>query len=71
MSYNNQLPFWIDSGLKDNYNYLVIVRDLEDKDYFPRYFNFYSDYERYLENIISESKMKVVELIRLSYHKKI
>lgn len=56
---DQELKEWVDRGRKDNYNYLLIIHDLDVNDYFPVYFHFYSDILRYRENIISESKIKV------------
>lgn len=69
MSYDKQVTAWIESGISNNELYLLVLKDLEDQEYFPIYFKFYSDSKRYLENIISESKVKVVELIRLDQYK--
>ncbi len=66
MTYQNELKNWVEQGRKDNYNYLLIVYDNQDKDYFPVYFHFYSDIERYRENIISESKLVAKQDIKLN-----
>jgi hypothetical protein len=52
---------WVNRGREDQYYILLIVKDLEDNSLFPVYF--YSDKEaqQYKDNIISESKMKVIQ----------
>lgn len=57
---------WIQAGIKAGHNYLIIMQDLEDKECFPVYFEFYSDTQRYLSNVISETKSKFIDLIKLS-----
>jgi len=58
---------WLIRGREGNYNYLLIVFDIADKDHFPMFFQFYSDVIRYKENIISETKVKVIKEIRIHY----
>lgn len=65
MNYDGRLGEWVKKGLGNGVFYMLIMQDLEDKEYFPVYFHFYSDAQRYQENIISESKLKVLELIKL------
>lgn len=66
-----QLSEWVRTGQQNGDLYLLIVKDLEDQQEFPIYFKFFSDCERYHENIISESKLKIIELIRLEQYKSI
>jgi hypothetical protein len=65
MTYQNELKQWIVQGRKDNYNYLLVVYDNQDKDYFPMFFHFYSDVMRYRHNVISETKVTPVEEYKL------
>lgn len=64
----SELKEWAERGRKDNYLYMAIVQDLEDKQMFPVYFHFYSDLERYRENIISESKLSYKDYFKLGSH---
>lgn len=66
MTSDKELKEWVSQGRKDNYNYILIIFDLADKDYFPVYFHFYSDVLRYRENIISESKLAVKQEFKLN-----
>lgn len=66
MNYNNRLDEWIQAGLLRGMLYMLVMQDLEDKEFFPVYFGFYTDAQHYQDNIISESKLKVIELIKLS-----
>jgi len=61
LNYSNDLKRWIAQGRLDNYNYLLVVYDDQDKDYFPMFFHFHSDLMRYRQNIISETKVTPVE----------
>lgn len=56
---------WIKDGIANGNFYLLILQDLEDKQFYPVYFQFYSDAQRYQDNIISETKIKIIELIKL------
>ena len=62
---NDKLEEWIWLGKSRGINYLLVMQDLEDKEYFPVYFFNHEDCVRYRDNIISESKLKVVEIIEL------
>lgn len=69
MTYEDKLDGWIQIGLSNGMFYLLVMQDLEDKEYFPVYFGFYSDAQRYQENIISESKLRIAEFVKLSRYK--
>lgn len=56
---------WEDFAKTNNYKYLLIAKDLEDKDLYPVYFNSQIDLDKFVNNIISESKIKVVEIISI------
>ena len=62
---NEELKEWVERGRKENYLYMAVVYDIVDKDNFPVYFHFYSDLERYKENIISESKLSFKNYFKL------
>jgi len=50
---------------KDNgYNYIVILKDLEEKDIFPAYFITIEELNHYCNCLISESKIQVLEVLR-------
>ena len=63
MSYSKYIKEWTDSATLNKYSYILIVKDLECADYFPVYFNDNKNVQLYIYNIISESKLKVVETI--------
>jgi hypothetical protein len=56
---------WQQYAIDNKYSYLLVIKDLESKDYFPVYFNYPQEVSKYKNNIISESKIKVVEVIFL------
>ena len=66
MSYYNYIKEWIKTGVENHSKYLLIVKDLEDKEYFPVYFEALPELKQYQNNIISESKLKVIEIFTLS-----
>lgn len=55
------VSLWIGRGKSENYSIMLVVYDFEDHSHFPVYFCSRKDAERFCENIISESKCKVVE----------
>jgi hypothetical protein len=55
---------WKQFAISENYKYLLIVKDLEDGELFPVYFHTESKVKEYCNNIISESKLKVINLIK-------
>ena len=62
---DEEINRWIEAGIKDNYNYLLIVFDLESREYFPVFFHSYLDVIRYRQNIISESKLEAKQDYKL------
>ena len=56
---------WIDLAKEQAYTFLVIVKDLEDGVIFPVYFDDEKELEDYQNNIISETKVKVIKVIKL------
>lgn len=54
---------WINYAQSNNYPLLLIVKDLEDQELFPVYFNSQKEVDLYQYNIISESKLKIIKLI--------
>ena len=56
---------WIDLAKEQGYAFLVIVKDLEDGVIFPVYFDDEKELEDYQNNIISETKVKVIKVIKL------
>lgn len=57
---------WCEAAIKGGFGYLLIVKDLEDKDIFPVYFQTEAAADRYSNNIVSESKLKVLRKINIS-----
>lgn len=57
---------WIKHALAEGYHWLLIVKDLEDKDIFPVYFFKEREADKYINNIVSESKLKIIEKINVS-----
>ena len=60
-----QIEAWIMYGKKHNFCYMLVVKDLEDRDLFPVYFTNSKELEQYVNNIISESKLKVMQRLDL------
>lgn len=56
---------WIERGIKENYKFILIIYDFEDKSYYPVFFASEKEAENFNNNIISESKCKVVQKIDL------
>lgn len=55
---------WMEFAKQENYQFILIVRDLEDGELFPVYFHTENKAKEYCNNIISESKLKVINLIK-------
>jgi len=56
-----ELSKWILAGKLDGYKIMFVLFDFEDRSYYPVYFLSEQESKRYSENIISESKCKIVE----------
>lgn len=56
---------WLDFAINNKYNYILILKDLEDKEVYPVYFLSESDMDKYQRNIISESKVKVIAYFKV------
>jgi hypothetical protein len=56
---------WLDFAINNKYNYILILKDLEDKETYPVYFSLESDMDKYQRNIISESKVKVIAYFKV------
>ena len=63
---NEQLQLWVKEASNKKALYVAIMQDFDDREFFPVYFEFYSDFQRYQNNVISESKIKFIDLIKLS-----
>lgn len=48
---------WLKFAKNHNFKFILIIKDLEDRDEYPVYFSNYKDLIRFKENIISESKI--------------
>lgn len=66
INFNSLEESWERYALDNNYSWILIVKDLEDKDIFPVYFNSEKDADKYEHNIVSESKLKVLDKINLT-----
>ena len=53
---------WILTGRAEGYAIMFVLIDFEDKSYYPVYFSSEKESKRYSENIISESKCKIIEV---------
>lgn len=56
---------WLDFAINNKYNYILILKDLEDKEIYPVYFLSELEMFKYKENIISESKVKVMTYFKV------
>tara|TARA_R110000868_G_scaffold75946_1_gene218758 strand:+ start:2121 stop:2306 length:186 start_codon:yes stop_codon:yes gene_type:complete len=56
---------WLDFAINNKYNYILILKDLEDKEIYPVYFLSELEMLKYKENIISESKVKVMTYFKV------
>lgn len=65
ITYDNLKEKWKTFALENCFKFLLIVKDLEDTDIFPVYFNTEIEANKYCNNIISESKLKVLEKINI------
>jgi hypothetical protein len=61
----SEVSEWISRAKFAGCSCVLIVRDIEDKSYFPVFFFDESDAKRYRDNIISESKIEIVKSISL------
>ena len=55
---------WIKFAIDNGYCIICIMKDLEDRDYYPVYFRSEAELQIHKDNIISESKAKIIEIIR-------
>lgn len=53
---------WIEFGKQLNYKIMFILIDFEDRDHYPVYFFTEKESKRFADNIISESKCKILEV---------
>src|SRR5712692_7310908 len=56
---------YIDFTLSNNHKYILILKDLEDKDIYPVYFENELEINKFKNNIISETKVKVIKEIKV------
>lgn len=52
---------WIAIGRRDGYRIMFVLIDFEDRTHYPVYFFSESESKRFDENIISESKCKIIQ----------
>ena len=65
LSYEEELASWLDQARIDDCSYLLVIRDLTDGVIFPLYCSKNQDVKHLKRCFISESKMKVVDEIRI------
>jgi hypothetical protein len=53
---------WLNRAKEIKCHSFAIIKDLEDGEYFPVFFNDPKELEKYMKNIISESKLKVISV---------
>lgn len=56
---------WTKLATDSGYKFLLILKDLEDKEIFPMYFYSMVELTKYQNNIISESKLKIIKEIKI------
>ena len=56
---------WRKYAVDNNFIFLVIMKDLEDKTLYPMYFKDEISIQRHKDCLISESKAEIVEIISL------
>ena len=54
---------WVDFAKENGYKIVCIMKDLEDKDIYPIFFKEEKELEKHKNNIISESKTIIVNII--------
>jgi len=57
--------FFIKFAIDNNYKFIIFAKDLEDKEIFPVYFVNENEVLNYQNNIISESKIKIIKVIKI------
>lgn len=62
----NKVVEWFKKASGDKKEVLFVMQDLEDRGYFPVYFDNMSQADSYRNNIISESKLKIVSVYYLT-----
>ncbi len=63
-----EMQKYVQKAIDDGFAFVIICRDLEDRDIFPMYFHTKKEVERYCSCIISESKIEVMEIVETSKH---
>jgi len=61
---------WINYSKEFNFKYILLLKDLEDKDLYPVYFHNYDDMKEYIHSLISESKIEVVNTFDMTKYSK-
>jgi len=54
---------WIDFAKTNDYTIVCVMKDLEDKEIYPIFFKEEKDLEKHKNNIISESKVMIINII--------
>lgn len=55
---------WRQYAIENDYKIICIMKDLEDHEVYPVYFKTELELKIHLDNIISETKVKVIEIIK-------
>lgn len=64
LSINPEIEFnYINHAIDNMKKFIAIMKDLEDKDIYPVYFDSDLELNKFQQNIISESKVKIMKII--------
>lgn len=56
---------WRERGVREGFKIMIIILDMEDREYYPVYFLHDKEAQQYSNNLISESKCKIERVIQL------
>lgn len=62
----SDIESWKARAKSEGFSYLLIAKDLEDGSYFPVFFMNKKELYSYANNIISESKIKIIKTIEVN-----
>jgi pimeloyl-CoA synthetase len=60
---DNDIKTYLKYAKNNGYKYILICRDLEDRDIFPIYFISIKDRDDYINCLISESKIEILDYL--------
>jgi len=58
---------YINFAVDNNYKFIIVAKDLEDMEIFPIYFSSEKEAINYQNNIISESKIKIIKVLKVKH----